>query len=133
MGYEVFDPVSIYVGPGYNIYGTTTLDGVQVTSYSDGGPDLDKTTLNFNVGIMVKFKGVGIDLRYEGGSKATQEELVDIVYSTYGVNLADLRSYKTNTVRLSVFIDVFKTDGDNIGNFFSSIFKGDKCHCPYYK
>jgi len=131
VGYEVFDPVSIYAGPGYNIYGDTTLDGVQVTSYSDGGPDLDKTAFNLNVGIMVRFKRIGIDLRYESGFKATQEELLDIVYSAYGVNLADLRSYKPNTLRLSVFFDLFRSNGDDIGSFFSDLFKGNKCHCPY--
>lgn len=133
VGYEVFSPVSVYAGPGYNIYGDTTLDGVQVTSYSDGGPDLEKTAFNLNVGIMVKFKRIGIDLRYESGFKETQEELVDIVYSGYGVNLADLISYKPSTLRLSVFIDLFRTDGNNIGSFFTDIFKGDGCHCPYYK
>jgi len=131
VGYEVFDPVSIYAGPGYNIYGDTTLDGVQITSYSDGGPDLDKTAFNLNVGIMVRFKRIGIDLRYESGFKATQEELLDIVYSAYGVNLADLRSYKPNTLRLSVFFDLFRSNGDDIGSFFSDLFKGNKCHCPY--
>jgi hypothetical protein len=133
VGYEVFEPVSIYAGPGFNIYGDTTLDGVQVTSYSDGGPDLEKTTFNFNVGIMVKIKRIAIDLRYEGAIKETQEELVDIVYSSYGVNLADLRAYKPNTLRLSVSFDLFRTDGDQIGNIFSDLFKGDKCHCPYNK
>jgi hypothetical protein len=82
---------------------------------------------------MVKIKRIGIDLRYEGGIKETQEELVDIIYSSYGVNLADLRSYKPNTLRLSVSFDLFRTDGDQIGSIFSDLFKGNSCHCPYNK
>jgi len=131
LGYEIFDPITIYVGPGFNVFNDTTLDGVQVTSYSDGGPDIEKTAMHLNFGIMLKAGRFGIDLRYEMNSKETEEELLDIIRSEYGVNLADLRSYKPNVISLSVFIDIIKTDKDDIGGFFAGIFKNDKCYCPY--
>ena len=130
-GYEIFDPISVYVGPAFNVYNDTTLEGVQVTSYSDGGPDLEKTNVGLTFGIMLKAGRFGIDLRYETISQSTQEELLDIIRSEYGVNLADLRSYKPNVISLSLFIDILKTDKDDIGGFFSGLFKNNKCYCPY--
>lgn len=131
VGYEIFNPISVYAGPSFNIYGNTTLDGVQVTSYSDGGPDLEKTNVGITVGAMVRIGRLGIDLRYETISQETQEELLDIDNSGYGINLADLYSYKPSVLSLSVFIDIIKTDKDDIGGFFAGIFKKDKCYCPY--
>ena len=100
--YDVFEPISVYIGPGFNFFGDTTLEGVQETSFTTGtaGPDLKKSTF---------------------------------IRSAYGVNLADLRSYQPNVLSLSIFYDIFRTDGNDIGSFFSDLFKGDKCHCPYTK
>lgn len=131
LGYKIFDPVSVYAGPSFNFYGDTTLDGVQVTSYSDGGPDLEKTNVGIAFGAMLRIGRFGIDLRYEAISQETQEELLDIDNGGFGVNLADLYSYKPNVLSLSVFIDIIKTDKDDIGGFFAGLFKKDKCYCPY--
>lgn len=131
IGYKIFNPISVYVGPSFNMYNDTTLDGVNVTSFSDGGPDLEKSNVGLNFGIMVRFSRFGLDLRYETISKETQEELLDINNSAYGVNLADLRTYKPRILSLSLFIDILKTDKDDIGGFFAGLFKKDKCYCPY--
>jgi hypothetical protein len=131
IGYEIYDPVSVYVGPGFNIYNNTTLDGVDVTSFSDGGPDLEKTNMGLTFGIMVKAGRFGIDLRYESISQETQEELLDINNGVYGVNLADLKPYKPSILSLSVFIEILKTNDDDIGGFFSGLFRNNKCYCPY--
>ena len=131
IGYEIFDPITIYTGPGFNFYKDARLDGVQVTTFSDGGPDLEKSAMNLNFGIMLKAGRFGIDLRYEINSRESEEELLDIIRSEYGVNLADLRSYKTNIVSLSLFIDIFKTDKDDIGGLFTGLFQSNKCYCPY--
>ncbi|TXG35681.1 outer membrane beta-barrel protein [Seonamhaeicola maritimus] len=128
LGVEIFDPVSIYAGPSFNFHDETILDGVQVTSFSDGGPDLEDKTISLNFGIMMRYNRFGIDLRYEMANKETEEELLDINRSAYGVNLADLRSYKPNMLRLSVSIDIFRTDGTSLAD----LFKSDKnCGCPY--
>jgi len=131
VGYEIFDPISVYVGPGFNIYNDTTLDGVDVTSYSDGGPDLEKTNVSLTFGIMVKVGRFGIDLRYETISQKTEEELLDINNSAFGVNLADLKPYEPRIISLSLFIDILKTDKDDIGGFFTGLFQNNKCYCPY--
>jgi len=129
LGFEIFKPISVYLGPNFNFYKETTLEGVQVTSYSDGGPDLDKNTLNLSFGIKASFGRFGLDLRYESGQKETQEELLDIIYSEYGTNLADLKSYKPSIVSLSIYINLISTDGKDIDTFFTNLFKGNDCWC----
>lgn len=130
LGFEIAKPVSVYIGPDFNFYNATTLDGVQVTSYSDGGPDLDKSTVNINFGIKVSFGKFGLDLRYEAGQQKTQEELLDIIYSQYGTNLADLKSYAPHILSLSLYIDLISTNGRDFDSFFSNLFKSNNCWCP---
>lgn len=133
--YDLFESVSVYAGPSFNFQGETTIEGVQQTSFTTGtpGPDLKKSAFGVNIGFIYRYKRLGIDLRYEMGQGKTNQEREDFINSAYGVNLADLRSYKPNVFSLSLSYDIFRTDGDNIGSFFSDIFKGDGCHCPYYK
>lgn len=135
LGYDVIGPISIYAGPGFNFYGNTTIEGGQLTSFTDGnvGPDLEKTTFTINVGIMLRYKRIGVDLRYEIGQTETAMEREDFIRSEYGVNLADLRSYKPNVLSLSVFYDIFRTDAQNIGGLFSGLFKNNGCYCPSKK
>ena len=128
FGIKVFDPISIYAGPSLNFYDRIQLDGVQVTSFSDGGPDLDRQTTSLNFGIMARYNRFSLDLRYEMGTKETEEELLDINNSAYGVNLADLRSYKPSVLSLSLSIDIFRTDGTKIGDLFKN---NSNCGCPY--
>ncbi|PKQ45614.1 hypothetical protein CSW08_07110 [Confluentibacter flavum] len=128
FGVKILKPVAIYVGPSFNFYDETILDGVQETTFSDGGPDLDRKTTSLNFGIMARYNRFSLDLRYEVTSKKTEEELLDIINSEYGVNLADLRSYKHKILSLSISIDIFRTDGTKL----SDIFKSNKyCGCPY--
>jgi len=131
--YDIFEPISIYAGPGFNFFGDTKIEGVQETSFTAGtaGPDLEKSTFNINVGIMFRYNRLTLDLRYEMGQGKTSEEREDFIRSDYGVNLADLKSYKPNVLSLNVSYDIFRTDGQSIGSFFADIFEGDKCHCPY--
>ena len=133
LGYDVIDQVSIYAGPGFNFFGNTKIEGVQQTSFTTGtpGPDLKKSTFNVNVGIMFRYKRLGIDLRYEMGQTEAVEEREDFIRSAYGVNLADLQPYKPNVISLSLYYDIFRTDAQSIGNLFSGLFRNKKCHCPF--
>ena len=130
-GYNVIGPVSVYAGPSFNFYGDATLEGVQVTSFSDGGPDLEKNTVSLNFGVLLRWKRFALDLRYEKGLKENEYELLDIVNSTYGVNLADRNPYKTDVLSLSFMVDIFRTNTDDMGGFFDGLFRNNKCYCPY--
>ena len=131
FGYTIFKPLSVYVGPGFNFYKDATLDGVQVTSFSDGGPDLENTNVSINVGLMVNFGRIGVDLRYEIYTNKAEEELLDIIHSAYGVNLVDHRAYTPSVISLSIFFDLLKTDEDGVSNLFSGLFRSNRCYCPY--
>lgn len=134
IGIEIIKPLYVYLGPGISFNGTTTLEGVQVTSYSDGGPDLDKTTFGLNFGVMLKVNRFALDLRYESGLSKFDEELLDIDHGAYGVNLADRLSYKTNIISLSLSVDVFRTNENKKDGLLSNLnlFKNNKkCGCPY--
>lgn len=135
VGYDVFGPISIYAGPGFNFFGDTTIEGVQETSFTTGsaGPDLKTSTLSLNIGVTFRYKRLGIDLRYELGQTEAVEEREDFIRSAFGVNLADLQAYKPNVLSLSVFYDIFRTDAQNIGGLFSGLFRNNKCYCPYKK
>jgi len=130
--YDILEPVSIYAGPGFNFMGTTKLEGVHDSGFVTGspGPDLNKTSFSITVGVMLRYKRLGVDLRYEMGQGETAEEREDINLSGWGVNLVDLKPYKPNVLSLSIFYDIFRTDAQNIGGLFSGLFKSSKCYCP---
>ncbi len=136
IGYDISDPISVYAGPGINLYNDTTLDGTQETAFAEVGPNLEKTTFNLNVGVQMTMGRFGIDLRYEYGLNKTQEELLDIVRDDYGVNLVDVRSYNPSVFRVGMTVDLI--DGNNKGGngngILAGLFKGNgsgKCFCPY--
>ena len=131
-GVRVIGPISVYGGPSFNFYEDAGLEGVDVTAFSDGGPDLEKNTMSVNFGVMVKWNRFTVDLRYEKGLKENERELLDIRNSVYGVNLADRMEYKTNVLSLSLMVDIFKTNTEDMGGFFSGLFRNNKkCYCPY--
>lgn len=134
FGFKIAKPVAIYAGPSFNFFDDYQLEGVNVTSFSDGY-DLDKNTTSLNFGIMVRYNTFSIDLRYELGTKeqveGTPGEQVDLDMnnSAFGINLADARPYTPKMLRLSLSIDIFRTDGTSIAD----LFRGNKnCFgCPY--
>lgn len=133
FGLQIAKPISIYAGPSFNFFDDYQLEGVQdANNFSDGGPDIDKNTTSLNFGIMVRYNRFSVDLRYEVGTKELTEgnglerANFDIDNGRYGVNLADLKPYTPKMLRLSVSIDIFRTDGTSIAD----IFKGNSCWCP---
>lgn len=131
IGYEVYGPISPYVGINANTTSNMTLDGLE------GEIMFDKRDLNPMVGILVDFGRFGVDLRYEISTTEEAEFLGDFVNNStqgqpgYGVNLADVYAYKLGVFSVSAHINIFTTDKDRMGSFFGGLFKGDKCYCPY--
>jgi len=131
IGYKIYDPVAIYVGPSFSFFNKMTIEGAN----NDTGESpirFEKTTTNISFGIQVEFKRFGVDLRYELGSKETEGEHGDDYQnfheSAYGINIADIWSYKPSQISLSLNVFLFRTDGSEI----ASLFKGkDQCKCPY--
>ena len=132
FGYKVFDPISIYVGPSFSIFKKMTIEGANNTD-GESPIDFDKATTNLIFGVQVEFKRFGIDLRYEYGLKETIREFgdnyQDFHHSVYGINIADIYSYKPSQISLSLNIFLFRTNGDDISDIFSNLFKGNSCDC----
>jgi len=129
IGYKVFDPIAIYVGPNISFFKEVTLDGA---NNSKGASPIayEKNLTNINIGIMVEFKRFGLDLRYGFPSKEIPTIRNDFHFSDYGINQADILTYKPSQISLSLNIFLFRTDGDEIDGLFSGLFKSNKCWCP---
>jgi len=129
LGYQVFKPISLYVGPVINSTSELTLDTeVPIT--------FDKRDVNIAGGILVDFGRFGFDLRYEKSTTDELQQRTDFNYGStgsppYGINRADMLPYKLGVISLSAHINIFSTDKDRIGSFFGGLFRGDKCYCPY--
>lgn len=128
VGYKIYDPISIYVGPSFSFFSEMNLEGAN-NSTGESPINYSKNTSNLMFGIQVEFKRFGVDLRYELGLKETEEELQNIHNSAFGTNLTDVYSYKPSQISLSLNIFLFRTDGDDIDDFFSNLFRKNVCDC----
>lgn len=131
FGYKIYEPVSIYLGPTFSFFNEMTIEGAN--NVTGASPLLyKKTTTSINFGAMVEFKRFGIDLRYEIGLNETEGEHTDnyqdFHHSAYGINIADIWSYKPSQISLSLNIFLFRTDGENIKSLFK---RNSNCGCPY--
>jgi hypothetical protein len=132
IGYKVYDPISIYLGPSFSFFNKMTLEGAN--NNTDANPiNFEKTTSNLIFGIQLEFKRFGVDLRYELGSKETEGEsgdnYQDFQHSAFGINIGDIYPYKPSQISLSLNIFLFRTDGGEISDIFSKLFKGKGCNC----
>ena len=129
LGYKVFDPIAIYVGPTFSFNKDVTLDGANNTPGASIIP-YEKNVSHFSVGVQVEFKRFGFDVRYDLPAKETTTMRNDFHFSDYGVNQADILAFQPSQISLSLNIFLFRTDGDDIDDFFSNLFKSNKCWCP---
>jgi len=131
VGYKVFDPISIYIGPSFSFFSKMTMESAN----NIPGPNpinFEKSATNLMFGVQVEFKRFGVDLRYESGSKETTEERNDFIRGSVGgtgVNLADIYAYKPSQISLSLNIFLFRTNGEDISDIFSNLFKSNSCDC----
>lgn len=110
LGLEVYNPISIYVGPVFSSISTMELEGVE-------SPILfKKSAMNLHAGILVDFDRFGFDLRYEYGLKPIEEQRIDIVRAVYGTNVARLLEYNVSQIILSVHINIFKFNSGERGH-----------------
>ena len=109
FGYQLYDPFSIYLGPELSTISNMQLEGLEV----DKTPLIyNQTMMNINVGFLVDFGSVGVDLRYAYSISKYEEQRIDIVRASYGTNVGYLQEYNPNQISLSVFINLFKIDGE---------------------
>ena len=130
IGYKIYEPVSIYVGPGFNFYDDALLEGANNASGASKINYISSAT-TFIVGVNVEFKYFGVDLRYEMGNKEILEERNDMHFSDFGINQADIYSYKPSMISINLNVFLFRTNAEDVGGIFSGLFRNKKCYCPY--
>lgn len=110
IGYEIYKPATIYLGPSLSTTKNMELSGQEVhSSFGDGPLNYKENTVNFNAGIMFDFKWFGIDFRYQYGTEKFKNHVVDMVRDPnnfgYGTNLADLREYNPSQFMVSLHLN----------------------------
>lgn len=132
IGYKIFDPVSIYLGPSFSFFDKITIEGAN-NSIGESPINFKKTSSNIVFGIQIEYKRFGVDLRYEYGLKETEGEFgdnfQDFNNSAFGINITDIWPYKPSQISLSLNIFLFRTNKDGISGFFDGIFKSNQCYC----
>ena len=125
-GYNIYKPLNLYTGLVFSSVSDLTLDGVEFAPIT-----YEKTAMYYSVGVLLDFGRFGFDLRYQKNLKTTPQQRVNIDYSDYGVNKADLYEYKQSQIILTAHINIFRTDKEKMSGFLSGLFKGNDCKCPY--
>ncbi len=112
VGYNVIGPLDIYVGPAYNKIIDATLEGAEPT---EDPPQMvvQNFPLSAQVGAKVEFGSFGLDIRYDHTLATQEEQNLDILFSSYGVNRATFDDARVNQIIVSLTIKLF--DSENAG------------------
>jgi hypothetical protein len=127
FGYNIYKPVSLYIGPSFSSISDMKLDAVeQGSSY----PYVyKKSSTSINAGILVEVGRFGLDLRYQYGITKVEELRVNINRGIYGTNIADLLEYNPSQIQLSIHINIFKINGNDGGHRIKSGWRGGNRGC----
>lgn len=128
IGYKIYDPVAIYAGPTFSFMDEVTLEGAN-NDFGKSPITYESNISSLSVGILIEFKRFGIDFRYSSAFKDIEEIPNNMNRGEYGINVADLYAYRPGGLSLSLNIFLFRTDGDEISDIFSNLFKGKGCNC----
>ncbi len=110
VGYNVWGPIDVYVGPAYKNIMESTLEG---TEPADQEIVVQNTPLSAQAGVKVEFGSFGLDVRYDRTMATEENQLVDIVNSVYGVNRANFEDARLNQIIVSLTIKLW--DSENAG------------------
>ena len=112
VGFNVWGPLDIYAGPAYKKIIDARLEG---TEPLDNPPLIvvQNFPLSAQVGAKVEFGSFGLDVRYDHSLASEEEQGIDIVNSTYGINRATFDDARLHQVILSLTIKLF--DSENAG------------------
>lgn len=111
FGYNIYKPVYLFAGPVFNFISDMSMEGWQNTSYADDFTYKSSST-SISAGLLLDFGRVGLDFRYQYGLTTVEEQRLDMIKSTYGVNLGDLKEYNPSQFMVNVQIQLFTIYGD---------------------
>ncbi|MDP3357706.1 MAG: outer membrane beta-barrel protein [Lutibacter sp.] len=127
LGYKIYDPVSLYLGPSFSSISEMKLDAVE--QGSNYPYVYKKSSTSINAGLLVEVGRFGLDLRYQYGITKVEELRVDINRGIYGTNIADLLEYNPSQIQLSVHINILKINADDRGHKIKSGWRGSGRGC----
>ncbi|WP_417886330.1 outer membrane beta-barrel protein [Zunongwangia sp.] len=106
VGYHIFDPIDVYLGPGLSIMvGDAVLENE--ASFEGGVIPTDKSYLSANIGTKAHFGRFEIDLRYEHNFKSTEETPVLLDFTSFGGINSVFKNKRVNQIMLSVSLVLF--------------------------
>ncbi len=109
IGYNVWGPIDIYVGPAYNKVMDARLQG---TEPLDNPPLIvvQNFPLSAQAGIKAEFGAFGIDVRYDHSLATEEPQTVDILNSEYGINRATFDDARLNQIIVSLTIKIWDSE-----------------------
>lgn len=118
---EIKNPVSIYIGPVFNIISDTTLEGIQ-------DPFLfEKKSISIATGVLINFRKFGIDIRYQYDVQKVAQQRLDFIRSVYGTNVAHLLEYNGSQILISAHINIININGSKKGRGGSGKNRWNSC------
>lgn len=109
VGYNVWGPIDVYVGPSYNKIMDARLQG---TEPLDNPPLIvvQNFPLSAQAGIKAEFGAFGIDVRYDRTMATVEPQTVDILNSEYGINRATFDDARLNQLIVSLTIKIWDSE-----------------------
>lgn len=108
IGYNIYNPISIYAGPVFSSISDRDLEGLRLTSGKIDTPiKYDKNSTSVSAGILIQYKRFGFDVRYDYGITAVKKQQIRMIRSEYGTYIADLLEYNPSQLSVSLTIDLF--------------------------
>jgi len=100
IGFEVFKPVSLIIGPSFNSISEMSLEGTEAPI------KYNSSSMSLHFGVLLDLRFIELDVKYQYGLSAVKNQRVDIVRASYGTNVAYLEPYHSNQISLSININL---------------------------
>jgi hypothetical protein len=126
LGYKIYEPVSLYVGPSFSSISEMKLEGIQENLIPF---TYKKSSTAINAGLLVDIGRFGFDLRYQYDITKVGAQEIDIDRATYGTNRGRLLEYNPSQIQLSVHINIFKINANDRGHSIKSGWRGGNHGC----
>ncbi|MCF4102471.1 porin family protein [Gillisia sp. M10.2A] len=110
VGYNIYGPLDIYGGVAYKNIIDATLEGDELNDQIV----VQNTPASVQFGAKVEFGSFGLDVRYDYALSSAENQEVDIINSTYGINRGNFTDARLNQLIVSLTLKLW--DSKESGN-----------------
>lgn len=107
VGYNIYGPLDVYVGPVYSNILNATLQGEQTLNPIK----VQDIPFNAQIGVKAEYGRFGIDVRYEHNFSSVGTQTLDLDRAFYGSNTATFEDSSQNLFMIGV---IFKLGGPGL-------------------